>query len=64
MCVDFGDICLYCDLIVLDMTSFDVILGMDWLTIHRANIDYYRKRVTISTVEGDHSYSIDDRRDT
>ena len=27
------------------MTDFDVILGMDWLTIHQAVIDYKRKRV-------------------
>ena len=28
------------DFIVLDMMSFDVILGMDWLTDYQATIDY------------------------
>ena len=30
----------------MDMSEFDVILGMDWLTTHRVVIDYDRKRVT------------------
>ena len=30
------------DFIVLDMTGFDVILGMDWLSSVRAMIDCYR----------------------
>ena len=37
------------DFIVLDMTSFDVILGMDWLTGYRAMIDCVRHRVTFYT---------------
>ena len=41
------------DFIVLDMTSFDVILGMDWLDIYRAMIDYFQHRVTFCTLEGD-----------
>ena len=41
------------DFIVLDMSAFDVILGMDWLSSVRAVIDCYRRRVTICTAEGD-----------
>ncbi|XP_077242572.1 uncharacterized protein LOC143883095 [Tasmannia lanceolata] len=40
------DICgrkLSIDLISLPMLEFDVILGMDWLTLNHANIDCYRK---------------------
>ena len=34
------------DLRVIDMSKFDVILGMDWLTAHRVIIDCDRRRVT------------------
>ena len=39
------------DFIVLDMSTFDVILGMDWLSLVRAVIDCYRHWVTICTTE-------------
>ena len=34
--------------IVMDMSPYDVILGMDWLTKYQAMIDCYTKKVTIS----------------
>ena len=34
------------------MSEFDVILGIDWLTIHLVIIDCDRKRVTSYTLEG------------
>ncbi|XP_028080282.1 uncharacterized protein LOC114281890 [Camellia sinensis] len=37
---------LTCDLRVMEMSDFDVILGMDWLSAHRATINCYRKTVT------------------
>ncbi|XP_028117074.1 uncharacterized protein LOC114314786 [Camellia sinensis] len=37
---------LICDLRVMEMSDFDAILGMDWLSVHRAIIDCYRKMVT------------------
>ena len=36
------------DLIVLNMTTFDEILGMDWLARYGAIIDCYRRRVTVT----------------
>ena len=36
------------DLIVLNIHDFDVILGMDWLSKHRATVDCYRKEVKLS----------------
>ena len=33
------------DLIVLEIHDFDIILGMDWLSKHRATVDCYRKEV-------------------
>ena len=36
----------------MDMTEFDVIHGMDWLTAHRVVIDCDRKRVTAYTRDG------------
>ena len=40
------------DLRVMDMSGFDVILGMDWLTAHRVVIDCDLKRVTSYTSDG------------
>ena len=37
---------LIVDLRIMDMSGFDVILGMDWLTAYRVVIDCERKRVT------------------
>ena len=33
------------DLRIMDISEFDVILGMDWLTAYRVVIDYERRRV-------------------
>ena len=35
------------DLRIMDMSEFDVILGMDWLTAYRVVIDCERRRVTV-----------------
>ena len=35
------------DLIALDMRDFDVVLGMDWLSRHRATLDCYKKEVKL-----------------
>ena len=35
------------DLIALDMRDFDVVLGMDWLSRHRATLDCYKKEVRL-----------------
>ena len=35
------------DLVALDMRDFDVVLGMDWLSCHRATLDYYKKEVKL-----------------
>ena len=43
---------LIMDLRILDMSEFDVILGMDWLTAYRVVIDCERKRVTTYTQDG------------
>lgn len=32
--------------------DFDVILGVDWLTEHRAMIDFWRHRFTLNVQEG------------
>ena len=33
------------DLVALDMRDFDVVLGMDWRSRHRATLDCYKKEV-------------------
>ena len=35
------------DLVALDMRDFDVVLGMDWLSRHRATFDCYKKEVKL-----------------
>ena len=40
------------DLRIMDMSEFDVILGMDWLTAYRVVIDCERRRVTVYTQDG------------
>ena len=45
-------ILLMMDLWVVDISDFDVIIGMDWLTAHRVIIDYDRRRVTTYTHNG------------
>ena len=47
--LEISGILLRLDLRVLDMTEFDIILGMDWLTIHRVVIDCERRKVTAYT---------------
>ena len=43
---------LIVDLRIMDMSEFDVILGMDWLTAYRVVIDYERRRVIAYTQDG------------
>ena len=40
------------DLRIMDISKFDVILGMDWLIAYRIVIDCERKRVTAYTQDG------------
>ena len=47
--LEFSRILLIIGLQVMDMSKFDVILGMDWLTTHRVVIDSDRRRVTAYT---------------
>ena len=47
--LEISGILLTVDLRVMDMSEFDVILGMDWLTTYRVVIDCECKRVTAST---------------
>ncbi|XP_073154229.1 uncharacterized protein [Henckelia pumila] len=41
------------DLVVLSMTGFDLILGMDWLTVNGASIDFRRRTVSVKPPEGE-----------
>ena len=47
--LEISGILLTVDLRVMDMSEFDVILGMDWLTTYRIVIDCELKRVTAYT---------------
>ena len=50
--LEISGILLTVDLKVMDMSEFDVIVGMDWLTAHRVIIDCERMRVTAYTQYG------------
>ena len=40
------------DLRIMNMSEFDVILGMDWLTVYRVVIEYERRKITAYTQDG------------
>ena len=50
--LEISGILLTVDLRVMDMSDFNVILGMDWLTTHRVVIDCERMRVIMNTQDG------------
>ena len=47
--LEISKIPLIVDLRVMDMSDFDFILGMDWLTAHQVVIDCDRRRITAYT---------------
>ena len=54
---------LIVDLRIMDMSDFDAILGMDWLTNYKVVIDYERRRVTAYTQDGTRVVFQGDRHD-
>ena len=48
---EISRILLMVDLRVMDISDFDVILGMDWLTAHRIVIDCDSRRITAYTLD-------------
>ncbi|XP_028058969.1 uncharacterized protein LOC114262771 [Camellia sinensis] len=73
-CVPVGSICkdckigmtdlrLTCDLRVMEMSDFDIILGMDWLSARRAAIDCRQKKVVAHTQDGTRFQLKGDRQD-
>ena len=50
--LEISRILLTVDLRVMDLSDFNVILEMDWLTAHQVVIDYDCKRVTAYTLDG------------
>ena len=50
--LEISGILLTVDLRVMDMSEFDVILGMDWLTTYMIVIDCERRKVTAYTQDG------------
>ena len=50
--LEISGILLTVDLRIMDMSEFDVILEMDWLTAYKVVIDCERRRVTAYTQDG------------
>lgn len=51
------------DLIELPFEEFDLILGMDWLVVHRASLACATKRATLRTEKNNEIVMIEERRD-
>ena len=47
--LEISGILLMVDLRVMNISYFDAILSMDWLTAHRVVIDYDSRRITAYT---------------
>lgn len=47
----FHDVCLSVNLIPLEMSHFDVILGMDWSSANHISIDCADKRIIFQNFE-------------
>ncbi|XP_028112688.1 uncharacterized protein LOC114310793 [Camellia sinensis] len=54
---------LMCDLRVMEMSNFDIILGMDWLSAHRAVINCHQRKVVAHTQDGTRFQFKGDRQD-
>ena len=52
--LEISRILLTVDLRVMDISDFDVILGMDWLTAHRVVINHNSRRITSYTRDSVH----------
>ena len=50
--ITLADRALLVDLRVLDMFGYNVILGMDWLSVYRALIDCHRLRIIFCLLDG------------
>ena len=61
--LEISGILVTVDLQVMDMSEFDVIIGMDWLTTHRVVIDRDRRRVTAYTQDSRCVMFQDDKHD-
>ena len=61
--LEISETLLTVDLRIMDMSEFDVILGMDWLTAFRVVIDCERRRVTTYTQDGTRVVSQGDKHD-
>ena len=61
--LEISRIILTVNLRVMDMSEFDVILGMNWLTTYQVVIDIERRRVTAYTRDGTHVTFQGDKHD-
>ena len=51
--INIGTRTLYTNLISIEMSHYDTILGIDWLSTHHAVIDCQKKRVIFQSPEGE-----------
>ena len=53
MHIRVGERIFYANLVVLEMKDYDVILGMDWLSVHHTVIDCRKRRVQFQPPDGE-----------
>ncbi|XP_028082025.1 uncharacterized protein LOC114283418 [Camellia sinensis] len=61
--IGMSNLHLTCDLRVMKMSDFDIILGMDWLSAHRAVINCHQRKVVAHTLDGTRFQFKGDRQD-
>ena len=52
MSICHGWVSHLCHLNVLPLGSYDILIGMDWLEVHRVKLDYYSKIFECMDEEG------------
>ena len=50
--LEMSETLLTVDLRIMNMSEFDVILGMDWLIVYKVVLNFERRRVTAYTQDG------------
>ena len=52
MSISHGWLVSYADLNVLPLGSYDILIGMDWLEVHKVKLDCYKKTFECMDEEG------------
>ena len=48
--VSLGRVSFSMDLVVLSMSDFDIIIGIDWMMVYRVQLDYFAKTIIVKVL--------------